>query len=172
MRLSLTQGRQSSAAGDSLSFMDSENNFDWKQCLDVCSHPGLWGICSCLNHPHYKVSFKVFIQFQFPFLHLVTFASHPFPMQPSEGASCSLYPPEDSTGLHSHLHEGAQLLSCLICHSPQIILVVLSHLCLPCPAVQSETLYSTCHLQVPTKDLMASLGLLTVIPWTQCGLQP
>lgn len=65
--------------------MDSENNFGWKQCLDVCSHPELWDISSSLNHPHYQVSFKVFIQLQFSLLHLVTFASRPFPLQPSEG---------------------------------------------------------------------------------------
>lgn len=96
-------------------------------------------------------------------------------MQPSEGGSMFSRPTwrqhltpfpstrESSASVSSHMSQpsnylGGSLLSCLLSVFP---------------VLESKTKHSIPDVtsQVPTKDLMSSLGLLTVLPWTQCGLQ-
>lgn len=117
----------------------------------------------------------LFIQLEFPLLHLAAFASRPFPVQPSEGGFMFTVPSwsqhlaplpptrESSASVSSHTPQpsnylGGSLLGCLLSVFP----VLESKMKHTVPDVTS---------QVPTEDLMASLGLLTVLPWTQCGSQ-
>lgn len=94
-------------------------------------------------------------------------------MQPSEGAFMFSVPTwrKHWAPLPSTWERSASHLLIISSHLPQprIISVVLCW-AVSCTGVQTETLFPHATSQVPTKDLMASLGLLTVLPWAQSGL--